>query len=113
MSLRAATPADAGAIAAIWNGYIRDAAVTFTSVEKTAAGIAAEIAARNSGGGDGGGMAFLVAEQGGRVRHHVSLPRRAGIPAHAGADGAAGARGAGPRAGPGAAARAGGRGARG
>lgn len=46
MSIRAAAPEDAGAIAGIWNPYIRETAVTFTTEEKTEAGLAADIAAR-------------------------------------------------------------------
>jgi len=61
MRLRAATPADAGAIAAIWNGYIRETAITFTDIAKTAGGVAADIAARRGEG------LFLVAEEGGEV----------------------------------------------
>lgn len=61
MRLRAAEEADAPAIAAIWNGYIRDTAVTFTSAEKTVAGIAADIAARAPEG------LFVLAEEAGAV----------------------------------------------
>ena len=39
--IRPAVPADAPAIAAIWNPMIRDTLVTFDSVEKTEAEIAA------------------------------------------------------------------------
>ena len=42
--IRPATPADAPAIAAIWNAYIRDTTVTFTLDEKSAADVAALIA---------------------------------------------------------------------
>ncbi|MEQ8898514.1 MAG: N-acetyltransferase family protein [Roseovarius sp.] len=59
MSVRAAVPEDAGAIAAIWNPFIRDTAVTFTTEEKTEAGLAADIAARPA--------AFFVAGEGGKV----------------------------------------------
>ena len=62
MTTRAAVTGDAAAIATVWNRYIRDTAVTFTSEEKTAAGIAADIAARQ-----GGGMAFLVTGPAGRL----------------------------------------------
>lgn len=41
--IRTATPADAAAIAAIWNPIIRDTAVTFTTEEKTETGLAALI----------------------------------------------------------------------
>jgi len=46
MILRDARPADAAAIAAIWNPVIRDTTVTFNPVEKTTADIAAMIANR-------------------------------------------------------------------
>lgn len=59
MSVRAAAPEDAGAIAEIWNPYIRDTAVTFTTDEKTVAGLAADIVARPG--------AFFVAEEAGEV----------------------------------------------
>jgi L-amino acid N-acyltransferase len=54
--IRDVRAADAAAIAAIWNPIIRDTDITFTSVEKTEAGIAALIADRLSAGD-----AFLVA----------------------------------------------------
>lgn len=53
--IRPATAADAAAIAAVWNPVIRDTAVTFESVPKSPADIAALIAAR---------PAFLVAGDG-------------------------------------------------
>lgn len=56
MIIRDATPADAGAIAAIWNHYIRHTTVTFTPDDKSEP----EIAAMMSG-------PFFVAEDGGRV----------------------------------------------
>lgn len=46
MIVRAAKPADAAAIADIWNCYIRDSAITFTTTEKTVEGLQADIAAR-------------------------------------------------------------------
>ncbi len=54
--IRDATPADAAAIAAIWNPVIRDTAATFNAQEKTAADIAQTIATRQTEG-----HAFLVA----------------------------------------------------
>jgi phosphinothricin acetyltransferase len=60
MRLRPARAADAATIAAIWNPQIRDTAVTFNSREKTAAGMAEEIVARQAAG-----HAFLVAEDAG------------------------------------------------
>jgi phosphinothricin acetyltransferase len=44
--LRPATPADAPAIAAIWNPIIRETTVTFTTEEKTFEGLVADIALR-------------------------------------------------------------------
>jgi phosphinothricin acetyltransferase len=44
--IRPATLADAAAIAALWNPWIRDTAITFASVEKTAADIVSLIEAR-------------------------------------------------------------------
>ncbi|MCZ8333131.1 MAG: GNAT family N-acetyltransferase [Rhodobacteraceae bacterium] len=60
--IRDATPADAAAIAAIWNPVISDTAITFNSVEKSMADIAAMIRARQA---DGHG--FLVAEAEGNI----------------------------------------------
>lgn len=48
--IRAATPADCAAIAAIWNPVIRDSLITFTTAEKTAAGLAALIADKAAAG---------------------------------------------------------------
>ncbi len=57
MILRPAAAADAGPIAALWNPVIRETAATFTTLEKTPEGLAAEIAARLADG-----KAFLLAE---------------------------------------------------
>lgn len=54
--IRPATPADAAAIADVWNPMIRDTLVTFNPVQKSEAEIAAMIRTRE---------AFLVAEDGG------------------------------------------------
>jgi phosphinothricin acetyltransferase len=51
--IRPATPADAAAVAAIWNHYIRHTTVTFASTERTETEVAGLIAAR---------PAFFVAE---------------------------------------------------
>ncbi|MCB1365582.1 MAG: N-acetyltransferase [Rhodobacteraceae bacterium] len=59
VEIRPARQADATAICAIWNAVIRDTLTTFTTEEKTADRIAAEIAAR--------GPAFLVARDGDAV----------------------------------------------
>jgi L-amino acid N-acyltransferase YncA len=55
--IRRATPDDAAAIAALWNPYIRDTAVTFNAAEKSVAEVAQLIADR-----DGLGHATFVAE---------------------------------------------------
>lgn len=60
--IRDATPADAPAIAAIWNPAIRDTAVTFNSAEKSISDIATMITDRQAA--DHG---FLVAETSGRI----------------------------------------------
>lgn len=74
MIVRSARAEDAAGIADIWNSYIRDTAVTFTTVEKTQDGIAADIAARR-----GGGLAFLVAEaEGALAGFATSFPFRGG-----------------------------------
>lgn len=44
--IRPATPQDAGAVAAIWNHFIRTSTITFTTVEKTERDITALIADR-------------------------------------------------------------------
>ena len=56
--IRAAAPADAPAIAAFWNPVIRDTAVTFNPVEKSADDIAQMITDRHAAG-----HGFLVAER--------------------------------------------------
>jgi phosphinothricin acetyltransferase len=48
--IRAAGPEDAAAIAAIWNGVIRDTLITFNPVEKSADEVAALMAARVAAG---------------------------------------------------------------
>ena len=60
--IRAALPTDAAAIAAFWNPFIRDTAVTFNPVEKSPAEISAMIKDRQAAG-----HGFLVAEQDGTV----------------------------------------------
>lgn len=60
MIIRPATPDDAPAIAAIWNPVIRDTTVTFTTQEKTATDLAADMATRAAAG-----QPFLVADAGG------------------------------------------------
>jgi phosphinothricin acetyltransferase len=55
--IRPATAADAPAVAALWNHYIRDTLVTFNYAEKSAEEVAAMIAAKAAAG-----HGFLVAE---------------------------------------------------
>jgi len=59
MILRPATRADAAPIVAFWNPVIRDTTITFSTEEKTAEGIKADIASC--------GGAFLVAEDAGAL----------------------------------------------
>ena len=58
MTVRQATAADSAAVAAIWNHYIRDTAVTFNAQEKNAEEVASLISTR---------PAFFVALDQGRV----------------------------------------------
>lgn len=60
--IREARPADAEAIAALWNPIIRDSVITFNPVEKTTADILDTLAARKAQG-----HPFLVAELDGQV----------------------------------------------
>lgn len=60
--IRAATHADAAAIADIWRPIIRDTAIIFAAEERSAAFAAAMIRERQ-----GDGFAFLVAAEGARV----------------------------------------------
>ncbi len=62
MIIRPATAQDADRIATVWNPQIRDTAVTFNAVEKTAADIRAMIKARHEAD-----RAFLVAEEAGSI----------------------------------------------
>jgi len=58
MILRPATPADAAAIAAIWNPVIRETEITFNATEKPLAEIAELVTQRHAVG-----HAFLLAEE--------------------------------------------------
>ncbi|MEB8385902.1 GNAT family N-acetyltransferase [Rhodobacteraceae bacterium KMM 6894] len=60
--LRDATPDDVAQILAFWNPQIRDTAITFTTEQKTDAGLRADITTCAAEG-----RAFLVAERAGRV----------------------------------------------
>lgn len=71
--IRPAAPADCPGIAAIWNPIIRDTAVTFTTAEKTAEGLAATLAEKAAAG-----LPFLVAEDGGLLGFATYGPFRAG-----------------------------------
>ena len=73
MNLRPATPEDAAPIAAIWNPYIRDTAITFTTEPKTEAGLAALFAERQAAG-----HPFLVAEAEGILGFASYAPFRSG-----------------------------------
>lgn len=62
MTIRNATPADAAAIAHIWNEVIRDTAITFNAQEKTVAELASLIATRHAAG-----RSFLISEEGAQI----------------------------------------------
>lgn len=75
MIIRPATATDAADIAVFWNLQIRDTAVTFNAIEKTAAEIADLIKVRQAAG-----HAFHVAEDEGRLLGFASYGQfRAGI----------------------------------
>lgn len=78
MILRAARAADAPAVAAIWNPVIRDTAATFTTLEKTPEGLAADFAARAAEG-----KAFLLAEEAGQVLGFATYFQFRGGPGYA------------------------------
>ncbi len=65
--IRDATPADAPAIATLWNPIIRDTVITFNPVEKSVPEIAATIEARHAEG-----HPFLLAEVEGAVMGFAS-----------------------------------------
>ncbi|KII14809.1 GNAT family N-acetyltransferase [Phaeobacter sp. S60] len=65
MNVRQARPADASAIAAITNQIIRDTLITFTTDEKTAAEVAADITVK--------GPHMQVAEEAGEILGYISL----------------------------------------
>ena len=72
--IRPATRADVAAIAAIWNPIIRDTLVTFNSVEKSEAEIAALVERAGSEG-----RAFLVADPGGVLGFATYVQFRSGV----------------------------------
>ncbi len=73
MLIRRATGADAKTIAALWNPYIRDTAVTFNPLEKTAGDVAQMIADH-----DRRGHATFVAVDGGLLGFATYAQFRAG-----------------------------------
>ncbi|MCA8867686.1 MAG: N-acetyltransferase [Rhodobacteraceae bacterium] len=62
MNIRQATSADGAAIAELWNPFILGGDVTFNSIEKTAEGLARDIADKQASS-----FPFLLAESGGRL----------------------------------------------
>lgn len=75
MTVRPALPSDIPALLDIWNPVIRDTAVTFNAVQKTAADVAQMLADKSAAG-----HAFLVAEDEGAVLGFASYGQfRAGI----------------------------------
>ncbi len=73
--IRSARPEDAEGIAAVWNPYIRDTAVTFNSATKSTDDIADMICARAAAG-----FATFVAETGGGVAGFASYTQfRGGV----------------------------------
>lgn len=62
MKIRQAEDRDCETIIRIWNPYIRASDVTFNSAEKSAAGLAADLASKRAAG-----FPFLVAEAGGEM----------------------------------------------
>ena len=74
MILRAATAADAPAVAALWNPWITDSAITFNSIAKSPSDVAALIGARQSAG-----RCFLLAEAGSDAGADDASPRLLGF----------------------------------
>jgi phosphinothricin acetyltransferase len=72
--IRDATAADAAAVAALWNHYIRDTVVTFNWAEKPAEEVAGLIAARQAAG-----HGFLVAEAGALLGFATYAQFRGGV----------------------------------
>lgn len=65
--IRPAELSDIAAVLGVWNPVIRDTTVTFSSEEKTEAGLWETIGARRAGGQE-----FLVAEEGGEILGFVT-----------------------------------------
>ena len=74
MTIRAAEQGDWSGIAAIWNPIIRDTALTFTTLEKTEAGLSQQISEL---------PCFLVAEDGGQVLGFALFGQFRGGPGYA------------------------------
>ena len=72
--IRAATSADAAALADLWNPWIRDTAITFNAQEKSPDDIARMIAERQAAG-----HAFLLAEDRGLIGFATYSQFRGGI----------------------------------
>jgi phosphinothricin acetyltransferase len=72
--IRDAAAADAGAVAALWNHWIRDTLVTFNFAEKSEAEVADLIVSRQAAG-----RAFLVAEEGGCLGFATYAQFRGGV----------------------------------
>lgn len=72
--IRAATQADAAALADLWNPWIRDTAITFNAQEKSSDDIARMIAERQVAG-----HAFLLAEDAGLLGFATYSQFRGGI----------------------------------
>jgi phosphinothricin acetyltransferase len=72
--IRAGTAADAGAVAALWNHYIRDTLVTFNFAEKSEEEVAELIAARQAAG-----HGFFVAEEVGHLGFASYAQFRGGV----------------------------------
>lgn len=78
MIIRDATADDAAAITRYWNPQIRDTAVTFTTLQKDPAQLAAEIVARQAEG-----KAFLVACDARKILGHATYFQFRGGPGYA------------------------------
>lgn len=72
--IRPATPADAAALADLWNPWIRDTAITFNAQEKSPADIVQMIADRHAAG-----HAFVLAEDGGILGFATYSQFRGGV----------------------------------
>ncbi|WP_120500906.1 GNAT family N-acetyltransferase [Roseovarius sp. EL26] len=78
MRIRAANSSDAADIATIWNFYIRETAVTFTTSAKAPAAIAAVISEKTQMG-----LPFLIIEDAGKVLGFATYAQFRGGPGYA------------------------------